>query len=115
MAVTINIPHDPTKVTVYENILITGISPLNTTLKSGRVFFLDTNIPPLSDKVLTLDNTDDDWTYNGIFISIRSYDFGLPIVREYNNTNSRLDIMISNISAIDTISNIDIKFIDMGQ
>ena len=115
MAVTINIPHDPTKVTVFESNAVVGTDPIDTTLKSGLVVFNATNIPPLGSVTLTINNTNNDWSSGGIFISLVGYQGGRPFVDGYLNGNGTINITITNLDVANNINQLQFKFIDLGQ
>jgi hypothetical protein len=115
MAVTINIPHDPTKVTVFDTTnIISGNSPINTTFKSGLVVFNGVSIAPLGSAILTLANTNTDWT-GGVFVSMVGHQGGIPFINGYTNGNGSIDIFITNLDTANNINQIEFKFIDLGQ
>jgi hypothetical protein len=115
MAVTINIPHDPTKITIFDTAnVISGNSPIITTFKSARVSFNAVNIAPLGSAILALVNTNTDWT-GGVFVSMVGHQGGIPFINGYTNGNGSIDIFITNLDTANNINQIEFKFIDLGQ
>jgi hypothetical protein len=115
--VTVNIPHDTTKVDVFNpaNLVVTP-NPATTSLNSGIIRFTGSPLVAASGTVtLQINHTSPNWTTDGVWVTMKISGGGLAYIKGYNNSANVINIEIVNLDAVNAITQIDINFMDMSK